>query len=49
MVSIEGLNTCKNSESDKVQGAGIQRNEGNHLGIPAKRQQGSVDCVSCFR
>ena len=30
--------------------AGIQRNEGNCLDIPAKHQRGrAVDCVSCFR
>ena len=40
MVSIEGLNTDKNSENDKVRGAGIQKNKGNHLDIPAKHQQG---------
>ena len=33
------MNTYKNSENDKVRGAGIQRNEGNHLGIYPKHQQ----------
>ena len=42
MVSIEGLNTDKNSENDEVRGAGIQRNEGNHLGVTLNIKGGTL-------
>ena len=73
MVSIEGLNTDKNSENDRVRGrasrgtkatppavilgtpvvpaeggttgvSGIQRNEGNHLGLPLNISRNPRHC-----